>query len=86
MGVSSTGTSYFIQQRTALFARVALICSLAGLLIHLLTDTLATGPARAGAVYGCFVVANLAMLGFWLFVRKKPRSLPLVRRCEIVAV
>ena len=81
---SSTGTSFYIQQRTALFARVAVMCSAAGMTVQSISD-LARGSFRAHA-YLYFMVANLTLLALWWFVRGKPRPLPVVRRAELAAV
>lgn len=84
---TSTGTSYYIQQRTALFAKVALICSFAGLAIRGITDTLKGHPELIlGSVYLCFGIANVTLLGLWLFTRGKPRRLQVVRFVELVQV
>ena len=84
---SSTGTSYYIQRRVALFARVAFSCSFAGLLLRTIAD-LAKGRPEGitGRVYLCFAVPNLLWLALWLFTRGKPRPLPTVRLVEIAAV
>jgi eukaryotic-like serine/threonine-protein kinase len=39
-----------------------------------------------GAVYVCFAIPNLLLLGLWLFTRGKPRPLRTLRLGEIVAV
>jgi eukaryotic-like serine/threonine-protein kinase len=84
---TSTGTSYYVQQRTSLFARVALICAFTGLLIRATTDLVKGHPERiVEAVYLCFAIPNLCLLGLWLFTRGKPRPLPIVRIVEVVGV
>lgn len=84
---SSTGTSYYVQQRTALFARVALTCAVAGLLVRSITDVVRAGPGRVlVSVYVCFAIAVLSFLGLWLFTRGKPRPQRFVRLAELAAV
>ena len=81
---SSTGTSFYIQQRTALFARVAAICCTAGMTVQAISD-LANGGFRMTA-YLYFAIANLTLLALWGFVRGKPRPLRVVRGAELIAV
>jgi hypothetical protein len=84
---SSTGTAHYIQQRTALFARVAAICSLTGLLIRGIADSLKGNPEQIrGSVYVCYAVSTLLLVGLGLLTRGKPRSLSLVRFLEIAMV
>jgi len=84
---SSTGTSYYIQKRTALFARVAFGCSLAGIVIRGITDSIKGHPERIiWSVYVFFGFANLLLLGLLLYTRGKPRPLPMVRTAEIVTL
>lgn len=84
---SSTGTSYYIQQRTALFAKVAFICSFVGFVIRAFTDVLKGHPERIfSAAYVCFAIPSVLLLGLWLFTRGKPRPLPTVRLVEIIAI
>jgi eukaryotic-like serine/threonine-protein kinase len=84
---SSTGSAHYAQQRTALFAKVALVCSVAGLLLRLIADLVKDqfGPAR---VYGytCLLVSALMVLGLWLFTRNKPRPQKWIRLVELVAL
>jgi hypothetical protein len=84
---SSTGTSSYIQQRTALFAGVALACSFTGMLVRGIAD-LAKGHLEQvqGTVYLCFSVTNLVLLALWLFARGKRRRLSVIRFAELVAV
>jgi eukaryotic-like serine/threonine-protein kinase len=81
---SSTGTSYYIQQRTALFARVAAMCSAGGITVQAISD-LANGGFR-GHAYLYFLIANLTLLALWGFARGKPRPLRVVRGAELIAV
>jgi len=81
---SSTGTSQYIQKRTALFARVAAYCSTTGIAVQAVSD-LSKGHLLAQA-YVFFAIANLGMVGLWLFTRGKPRPLRMVRGVELVAV
>ena len=84
---SSTGTSYYVQQRTALFARVALTCSVAGLVIRTIADSLKGHPERIQiSVYLWFAVSSLSFLSLWLFSRGGPRPQRLVRLAELAAV
>ncbi len=84
---SSAGTSQYIQQRTALFAKVALACSFTGLVIRATVDTVKGSPeGLQGSVYACFAIPNLLTLGLWLFARGKPRRLSTLRLVEIVAI
>jgi serine/threonine protein kinase len=84
---SSTGTSYYVQQRTALFARVALACSLAGLVIRLLSDLVKGHPERISpSVYVCFAISAFLFASLWLFARGTPRRLPTLRLIEIVTI
>jgi hypothetical protein len=84
---SSTGTSHYIQQRTSLFARVAAICSLTGLLIRGIADLTKGHPERIrGSVYLCFAISTLLLVGLWLFTRGKPRSQLRVRLFEVGVV
>lgn len=84
---SSTGTSHYIQQRTSLFARIALTCSFVGLLVRTLVDIVkGHHEGIAGTSYLCFAIPNLALLGLWLFTRGKRRPLRAVRLVEIVCL
>ena len=84
---SSTGTSYYVQQRTALFARVALTCAVAGMVVRSVADLIKGRPERVQlSVYACFAVAVLSFLGLWLLTRGKPRPVRFLRLAELVAV
>jgi serine/threonine-protein kinase len=84
---SSTGTSYYVQQRTALFAKIAFVASSVGLLTLTTADVLKHRPERIlSLVYLCFVIPCVLLHGLWLFTRGKPRPLSTVRLIEIVAV
>ena len=83
-GSTSTGVSFYIQQRTALFARVAALCSAAGIVAETLSD-LAEGHFQ-GQMYLFFVVANLSLVGLWLFCRGRARPLRVIRGAELVVV
>ncbi len=83
----STGASYYIQQRTALFGRVALACSLAGMLIRILTDSVKGHPERISvSVYVSFGLSAVLFASLWLFARGRPRPLPRVRLVETITV
>jgi hypothetical protein len=81
---SSTGTSFYIQQRTALFAGVAALCSAAGIVAEVLSDV-AEGQFQA-RMYLYFAVANLSLVGLWFFARGRPRPLRVIRGAELAAV
>jgi eukaryotic-like serine/threonine-protein kinase len=84
---SSTGTTHYAQLRTSLFARVALVCSLAGLLLRLIADLVKGQLGQAQAFgYLCLVVPPFMMLGLWLFTRGKPRPQRWVRLVELVTL
>jgi hypothetical protein len=84
---SSTGTSYYVQQRTALFARVALTCAAAGLVIRTTADLIKGHLERVEiSVYICLAFSSLSFLGLWLFSRRRPRPQRLVRLAELAAV
>jgi hypothetical protein len=84
---SSTGTSHYVQQRTALFARVALACAFAGLLLRGLADLVKGHHERIqGPVYVCFAVSTLLQLGFWLHARGSSRRLATVRLVESLVI
>jgi eukaryotic-like serine/threonine-protein kinase len=84
---SSTGTSYFAQQRTALFAKVILVCSFAGLLFRLISDLVRGQIGRVQAsAYLCLVIPTLLLLWLWLFTRGKARPLRSVRLFELLAL
>ncbi len=84
---SSTGTAHYAQQRTALFAKVALACAVAGLLLRLITDVV-KGQLGQVQAFGYFwlVVPVLMMLGLWLFTRGRPRSQKWIHVIELVAL
>ncbi len=82
---SSTGVSYYIQQRTSLFARVALACACAGLTIRGIADAVKGHPERIVAnVYVCLGVSISSFIALWLATRRKPRPLYVVRILEAV--
>jgi hypothetical protein len=84
---SSTGARDYVQKRTALFARVALTCSLAGFVLRGVSD-LAKGHLERllPAVYISFAIPSLLFLSLWLFTRGKPRTLRAVHFAELATV
>jgi hypothetical protein len=70
--VPATTTSFYIQQRTALFAGVAALCSAAGIVAEVLSDV-AEGQLQR-QMYLYFAVANLSLVGLWLFSRARTRA------------
>lgn len=84
---SSTGTSFYIQQRTALWAKIGLICAGAGLSIHAIVDVVKGHYEQlVGGAYLCFAIANVFLLTLWLVTRGQPRSLRFIRGFEIVTM
>lgn len=84
---SSTGTSHYAQQRTALFAKVGFLCSLAGLLLRLITDLVKgqLGQTQtSGYVY--LAIPTLMLLGLWIFTRNKTRLQKWVHLFELIAL
>jgi eukaryotic-like serine/threonine-protein kinase len=67
-----------------LFARVAAICSSAGIAVEAISDV-AKGQFRAQS-YLFFAIANLALVGLWLFSRGRARPLSVIRGAELCAV
>jgi hypothetical protein len=64
-----------------------LACSLAGLVIRLLSDLVKGHPERISlSVYVCFAISALLFASLWLFARGKPSRLPTLRLIEIVTI
>lgn len=84
---SSTGTSYYIQQRTALWAKTGLICAAAGLTVHAIVDV-AKGhyDQLVGSFYLWSGVSTAFLLMLWLVARGQPRSLRFIRGFEIATM
>jgi serine/threonine-protein kinase len=84
---SSTGSSHYVQQRTALFARVGFICSLAGLLLRLIVDLAKRqfGQTQTSS-YLYLGIPTALFLCLWLFSRGKSRNIRWVHLVELVAI
>lgn len=81
---SSTGRSLYVQQRTALFARVAAMCTTVGIAVQVVSEV-AGGSFRAYP-YLYLLAADAGLLALWLFTRGRPRPLQVVRNAELLVV